>query len=79
MTYGVPWAEFTAALALVDQDNNISVSFTSRFVVLEGAEQSRDRMRALLHGFKIRKYLEVGETRRIISIPIHRFDGLPEG
>lgn len=79
MTYGVPWAEFSAALALVDQENKITVSFTSRFVILEGAEQSRDHMRALLHGFKIRKYLEVGETWCIISIPIHRFDDLPKG
>lgn len=79
MSYRVSWPEFSAALALVDQEHRVGVVFTSLWVTFEGYPPSRDRVRTLLRMFKIRRFLDIGDNHYIISVSRDRFEGLPEG
>ncbi len=82
MTYGVPWAEFSAALALVDQENKVEVSRTDCTVILRTPTDTLSALKYLLHSFKIRRY-KTGPTVDprvvVVFIQSYRFDDLPEG
>jgi hypothetical protein len=80
MTYGTPWEEFSAALALVDQDNLIEVSFDQHFVTFAMQPSAFPALKSVLHSFKIRRWREptIPQPNEVrIYVSTSRFDGLP--
>jgi hypothetical protein len=78
--YRVPLAEFSAALALVDQDKEVALTITDNWIVLEGKASSHGRVRALLEMFKFRRFNDSGKgmPHYTISIMRNRFSDLPD-
>ena len=80
MTYGTPWEEFSAALALVDQDNLIEVKFGEHLVTFTMPVKMLPALKSVLHSFKIRRwrYPTVPAPHlEVVYVQASRFDGLP--
>ena len=80
MTYGTPWEEFSAALALVDQEKSIEVSFDRHLVTFTMPVMMLPALKSVLHSFKIRRWrfpVTPEPHLEVIYVQASRFDGLP--